>query len=151
MGRWFNRLLNLLGFERVEEPVPEGEDGWEGEENPRSRRGSLVSLPGSHQIKVMLVEPNAFEEVQRVADHLKNRRPVILNLERAEKEMGQRVLNFLSGTIYALNGNMHRVGNGIFFFAPSNVELVSTSRDEWREARTLPWGRARAGDGESEV
>ncbi len=87
------------------------------------KRGALVSLPGQKQLKVVVVEPKSFEEVQTIADHLKNRRPIILNLETTEREHAQRILNFLSGAIYALNGDMQRISNGIFFFAPGNVDV----------------------------
>lgn len=131
MARWMDRFMRFVGFEPEEEFAeeaaavePEVTEEWS-EDLPHGgkKRGTLVSLPGHKQFKVVVVEPHSFEEVQSIADQLKNRRPIILNLESIDKDGAQRVLNFLSGTIYALNGEMQRVSNGIFFFAPSNVDV----------------------------
>lgn len=132
-GLW-DKVLRVIGFEteEVEEPEerpPEAKaevvEEWS-EDLPYGgkRRGTLVSLPGQKQVKVVVVEPKSFEEVQSIADHLKSRRSIILNLEGTDKEQAQRILNFLSGTIYALGGEMQRISNGIFFFAPSNVDVT---------------------------
>ncbi|MHB9145199.1 MAG: cell division protein SepF [Symbiobacteriia bacterium] len=139
--RFWDRLLGLIGFEmeEVEEeddrsfPPPTSRDPvveeWV-EDLPHGgkKRGTLVSLPGQKQVKVVVVEPRSFEEVQSIADHLKSRRPIILNLEVTDKEQAQRILNFLSGCIYALGGEMQRISNGIFFFAPSNVDIALMRR-----------------------
>src|SRR5690606_18926770 len=116
---WFDRLLSLMGLE-VEAPDEEVAVAEEPqEEAPRSRRrprsqpaaGSVVALPskgdvGSH---VVLFRPRGFNDVQVVADHLKQRRAVLVNLEGADRELAHRITNFLSGTIYALNGEMHAI------------------------------------------
>lgn len=88
-------------------------------------RANLVSFPGgSAMLRMVVFTPSDFEQVQPMADHLKNRRPVILNLEGVDKELSQRILNFLSGTIYALSGEMHRVASNVLLFAPGNVEII---------------------------
>jgi len=90
-----------------------------------ARPGQLVPLAsGPRSQRVVIARPRSFDEVQDIAEHLKNRRPLILNLEDTDKETAQRILNFLSGTIYALNGEMYRIANGVVFFAPQNVETV---------------------------
>ena len=132
-GLW-DKILRVIGFETEEVEEPEEKpsemqaevvEEWS-EDLPYGgkRRGTLVSLPGQKQVKVVVVEPKSFEEVQSIADHLKSRRSIILNLEGTDKEQAQRILNFLSGTIYALGGEMQRISNGIFFFAPSNVDVT---------------------------
>lgn len=143
MSKLMDKMLRLIGFEveEVEERPPaaaaahpprEASDVAEEwvEELPQGgrKRGTLVSLPGQKQLKVVVVEPRSFEEVQSIADHLKSRRPIILNLDLAEREHAQRILNFLSGCTYALNGEMQRISNGIFFFAPSNVDVALMRR-----------------------
>jgi cell division inhibitor SepF len=126
-----DRFLNLIGFEEEEEEEVE-EVPEPSHEEKRLRRAPLVSLPGGgRQMRVIVCEPVSFDEAQGVADQLKARRPVILNLEGMDKEQAQRILNFLSGCTYALDGNMQRVGTGIFLLAPSNVEVAM---DEIAEA-----------------
>jgi cell division inhibitor SepF len=120
-----DRILNLIGFEEEEEETEAEVGDVTPHEDRRQRRPPLVSLPGGNrQLRVVVSEPVSFEEVQGVADQLKARRPVILNLEGMDKEQAQRILNFLSGCIYALDGSMQRIGTGIFLFAPPNVEVA---------------------------
>jgi cell division inhibitor SepF len=92
-------------------------------------------------MRLVVAEPRSFEEVQPIADQIKERRPVVINLESVDKETAQKFLNFLSGTIYALDGSMQRISASIFLFAPANVEIAL--RDSEREEITRPgiWGR----------
>lgn len=73
--------------------------------------------------KVILVEPRVYAEAQDIAEHLKNKRAIIVNLQRIEREQGIRIIDFLSGTVYALGGDIQRVGKDIFLCAPDNVEV----------------------------
>lgn len=155
--RFWDKLLALIGFEmeevedEEERPLPPPppareqvvEEWVEDLPHGGKKRGTLVSLPGQKQVKVVVVEPRSFEEVQSIADHLKSRRPIILNLEVTDKEQAQRILNFLSGCIYALGGEMQRISNGIFFFAPSNVDiaLMRRSKSGAEEAAATSEGR----------
>lgn len=140
-----DKFLNVIGFEEVEES--EGRSSAEEkvtnlmDDPQRKKRGSLVSLPGPRAMRVVVCEPKSFEEVQPIADHLKAKRPVILNLEEMDKDLAQRFLNFLSGTIYALDGTMQRIGTGIFLFTPSNVEVTLREREELKEHGMSMWNR----------
>ena len=97
----------------------------------------------SKQVKVVVVEPVCFDDAQHIADHLKARKPVVLNLESTEPEIAKRMVDFVSGTTYALSGTIQKVGNNIFLCAPSNVDVTYSSRDEDLE-HVLPWGNSRA-------
>ncbi|MEW6308847.1 MAG: cell division protein SepF [Bacillota bacterium] len=128
------KLLNLIGLEQeiVEQEAPEETEEAEEPQNYPARgrkKAPVVSLPPQRNIRVVLVQPAAFDEVEAVAEHLRNRRPVLVNLERADKEAARRIVDFLSGAAYGLAGTVQRVGNGIFLFAPSNVD-VSAPRDQ---------------------
>jgi len=121
-----DKLMNLIGIEEVEEePEVEPVVRRSPEVEPRARKTSLVSLPGGGKaVRVVVADPKSFDEVQSLADQLKSRRPVIVNLEAMEKDQAQSVLHFLSGTIYALDGQMQRISTSIFLFAPPNVEVA---------------------------
>lgn len=95
-----------------------------------ARRGTLVSLPSQtrQNFRVLVVEPRSFDEVQTVADQLKSRRPVILNLEGIDKDLAGRMVNFLNGAIYALGGETQRVSTTIFFFAPPGTDIGTLGR-----------------------
>lgn len=87
--------------------------------------GAAQSKQPQAPFKVLVVEPQKFEDVQAIADQLKNRRPIILNLEGLDKDVAQKVLVFLQGAIYALNGETAKIATGIFFFAPPGVDVTS--------------------------
>jgi len=84
-------------------------------------------------------EPRVFEDVQGLAENLKNRRPVIVNLEKAEPELAKRVVDFISGATYALNGTLQKVGSGIFLVVPSNMDISSELGDQLKERGLFSW------------
>lgn len=82
---------------------------------------SLQSVQKSS--KVILVEPRVYAEAQDITDHLKNRRSVVVNLQRISNEEGRQIVDFLSGAVYALGGDIQKVGSSIFLCTPDNVEI----------------------------
>jgi cell division inhibitor SepF len=100
--------------------------------------------PASHlsskQLKVMVVEPVSFDDVQHVADYLKSKKPVVVNLENADNEISRRMIDFISGTTYALNGSMQKISAQIFLCAPQNVDVAYSHREEQQENNIFPWG-----------
>ena len=94
------------------------------------------------QVKVMVVEPASFDDAQSIADHLKLRKPVVVNLENTDPEIAKRMIDFVSGTTYALNGTIQKVGHNIFLCAPSNVDVAYNTKEADLE-NVLPWGSAR--------
>ena len=73
--------------------------------------------------KVILVEPRVYAEAQDIADHLKNRRAVVVNLQRIDHEEGKQIVDFLSGAVYAIGGDIQKIGSSIFLCTPDNVEI----------------------------
>lgn len=88
------------------------------------------SVTNTSAFKLVLIEPKAFEECPKLVDSLKGRRPVIINLEKMETEVARKIFDFLSGATYALNGNVQKVANNIFIFAPENVDISANNQDE---------------------
>ncbi|MCA1053435.1 cell division protein SepF [Rossellomorea aquimaris] len=88
---------------------------------PKQNVVSLQSVQKSS--KVILVEPRVYAEAQEIADHLKNRRSVLVNLQRIQHDQAKRIVDFLSGTVYAIGGDIQRVGMDIFLCTPDNVEV----------------------------
>ena len=84
---------------------------------------SLQAATSSKNSKVVLVEPRVYAEAQDIAENLKNKRATIVNLQRIDREQGVRIIDFLSGTVYALGGDIQRVGTDIFLCTPDNVEV----------------------------
>ena len=150
-----DQVLSFMGFE--EQPVEEETKlsrEEEPEEHPWRRKrdrfkererekemGSVVSLPVQRQVRVVVVEPKVFDDVKDIAENLKNRRPVIVNLEQATPELARRVVDFVMGASFALNGNQQKVGSGIFLFVPSNMDISCELKDQGREKGMFSWMR----------
>jgi len=73
--------------------------------------------------KMILLEPRAFSESQQIADHLKSRNSVVVNLKRVTSDQAKRIIDFLSGCIYSIGGSMQKIGIGIYLCAPKNVNV----------------------------
>jgi len=80
--------------------------------------------------KLVLLEPRAYSETQQIADQLKNRNTVVVNLKRVTPEQAKRIIDFLSGTIYAIGGDLQKVGGGIFLCTPNNVKVNGKITEE---------------------
>lgn len=138
MAKFIDKVINIMGLsdgDPEEEELLEDEDKDESREEMRVGRKNpqVVSIHTQKQMRVVVMEPGSFEESQGIADQLKNRRPVIVNLENADRNLAKRIVDFISGTTYALNGNMQKVGNGIFLFVPNNVDISGEAREELRD------------------
>lgn len=82
-----------------------------------------ASMNGSSPFKMVVIEPKQFDECSKLVDNLKSRKPVIINLEKVETDLARKMFDFLSGATYALSGNVQRVTQNIFIFAPANVDI----------------------------
>ena len=84
-------------------------------------------LSGNNMI---LAEPRAYSESQQIADHIKKRNSVIVNLKRVTNDQAKRIIDFLSGTLYALGGSLQKLGNGIYLCTPKNVNVEGRMTDD---------------------
>ena len=80
--------------------------------------------------KMILLEPRAYSESQQIADHLKNRNSVVVNLKRVTSDQAKRIIDFLSGCIYAIGGTMQKIGVGIYLCTPKNVNVQGKISDD---------------------
>ena len=92
----------------------------------------------AYKMKVVVIEPKSFDDAQQVANCLREKRPVVINFENTIEEDAKRITDFISGTIYALNGEIKKVSNNVFFCAPSNVN-ISYSEDKKSVSTEMPW------------
>jgi len=79
--------------------------------------------------KMILLEPRAFSEAQSIVDYLKARSTVVVNLKRVTPEIAKRIVDFLSGSVYAIGGDLQKLGNGIFLCTPNNVPVEGKITD----------------------
>ncbi len=137
MAKIFERMMRFIGFEEEEVPLSDEEEG--GLQEIKKKKGTVVSLHAQKQMRVVVIQPLVFEDAQEIAENLKNRRPVIINLEGADLELARRILDFSTGVAYALEGSMQKVGNGIFLFTPNNVDISAEQKKELNERGVFPW------------
>jgi len=91
---------------------------------PSSKGNRVVNIHATTQLQVVLVKPEHFEDASSVADHLNEKRTVVLNLESTNKDTARRLVDFLSGVAYANNGQIKRVANSTFIITPYNVDIM---------------------------
>lgn len=141
MPVWWEKLLSFIGFSDSYEDGDEDEGELSQVIEGRSRkRAPVLSLHSASDVKIVVVSPVSFEESERLAGHLKNRRPVIINLEFASKETAQRMIDFLSGAVFALNGSTCKVAAETFLFNPSNVSVYPEEpTGDLRDRLSLKW------------
>ena len=94
------------------------------------RNNKVVNIHATTQLQVVLVKPEHFEDAPSIADHLTNKRTVVLNLESANKDVVRRIVDFLSGVAYALNGQIKWVASSTFIITPYNVDIMGDLLDE---------------------
>lgn len=100
-----------------------------------SAEDALKGIEGEGS-KLILLEPRAYSESQQIADHLKNRHTVVVNLKRVTKDQAKRIVDFLSGCIYAIGGDLQKIGGGIFLCTPRNMSVqgkISNDEDDKKE------------------
>ncbi|MFV0274745.1 MAG: cell division protein SepF [Bacilli bacterium] len=114
-----------------------GDDAEEGVvEDTYYEQTFAESVEQTNGSKMILLEPRAYSESQQIADHLKMRTTVVVNLKRVTPDQAKRIVDFLSGTIYAIGGNLQKVGGGIFLCAPNNVNVEGKISSDDQKSKT---------------
>jgi len=143
-----DKLLDIFGWETIEEEVensPNVKDNSQQAQfitSPSSKRtsGKVVNIHTNNQFKVIIIQPETIDDAQEICDHLKSKKAVVVNLEGLGKEEAQRIVDFLSGAVYALDGGIQKVSYGIFVIAPNNVDLMGEfSNNEFKNKGVFPW------------
>ena len=94
------------------------------------RRNKVVNIHATTQLKVVLVKPERFENASEIADHLKDKRTVVVNLESTNKDVARRLIDFLSGVAYAGEGKIKRVAANTYIITPYHVDIMGDLIDE---------------------
>lgn len=139
MGELFDKILYFLG---IEEEEPSIDDGNEYNTPPMAiseqrAKGKVINIHQTAKNKVIIHKPISFEEAGKICEEIKNRKAAIVNMELLDKETAKRVLDFLSGSIYALSGTVKKIGTGIFIFAPDNVDISDISLEQDRADKAV--------------
>jgi cell division inhibitor SepF len=123
-GLW-DKLMSLIGYDDDLEDE-DAEDLAEEEVQTSSYergRTKVLSIHSHPEMKIMVAAPINFDDSEKLAGYLKNRKPLIVNFENASKESAQRIIDFLSGAVTVLNGTTMKVTADTFLFVPSNISV----------------------------
>ena len=150
-GALMNKVWDLFGMDSAEpeeydeENVYDYEDEEEVEDKKffgRKNNNKVVNMPqaNSNAIKMVISQPTTFEQSDEICAFLKEKKSVIVNLEYVNKDVARRIVDFISGGVYALDGYIQKVSNSIFLVAPSNYEITNDmAREEMKSKLSVSW------------
>lgn len=95
-----------------------------------SRSGKILSIPATTHLQVIVVKPERINEAPEIADHFKNKKTVVLNLDNTNKNVANRLLDFLGGVAYAMDGELKRIANTTYIIVPRNVDISGDMIEE---------------------
>lgn len=151
MSEMVKKILTFMGIgdvrENEEEVTPEKkEDFFSGEPRPKytemntapvsnisGRKGKVVNIHTTTQLKVVVLQPTTYNDATEITDHLREKKPVVVNLEKLDKESARKIVDFLSGAVYALTGKMQKVANGIILLVPSTMGIAGDFSDDFSD------------------
>ncbi len=153
MSKFIDKVMNIMKLNDYEdyEEYEEEETGSQDDSIEMSqvkninsytskRHSKVVNFQANVQMEVVVIQPESYDEAQEICDHIKSKKPVIINLEKMERTIAQRIMDFISGSCYTLNGNLQRVTHNIFIIAPENVDIAGEFREELKSnGIVLPW------------
>ncbi len=157
-GALMNKVWDLFGMDTADQEPYEDEDvyGYENEEDEdkyqeenkkqlfggRKNNNKVVAMPqaNTNAIKMVISQPTTFEQSDEICSFLKEKKSVIINLEYVNKDVARRIVDFVSGGVYALDGYIQKVSNSIFLAAPSNYEITNEmAREEMKNKLSVSW------------
>ncbi len=152
-GALMNKVWNMFGMDTAEQEEYDDEDIYDYEDEEEmdtedrrffGKKNKVVSMPQqqnqTNAIKMVISQPTAFEQSDEICSFLKERKSVIVNLEYVNKDVARRIVDFISGGVYALDGYIQKVSNSIFLVAPSNYEITNEmAREEIKSKLSVSW------------
>lgn len=154
-GAIMNKVWDLFGMdaerekdydETTEEDVNYYEEPEEEEPEDRKifgnigRKSKVVPMSQTQQIKMVISQPTTFEQSEEICNFLKEKKSVIVNLEYVNKDVARRIVDFISGGVFALDGHIQKISNSIFLIAPFNYEITNEmAREEIKNKLSVSW------------
>lgn len=151
-GAVMNKIWDFLGMESAEEEEDiedraydyeyeeEEEQESEGINKLFGRKSKVVNMPQTQSIKMVISQPTTFEQSEEICNYLKERKSVIVNLEYVNKDVARRIVDFISGSVHALDGHIQKISNSIFLIAPTNYEIANEmAREEIKNRLSVSW------------
>ena len=138
-GAIMNKVLDFLGVEPDEE---EDYDIQEENNYPYGMEEKVVNMPQTQQVKMVVFQVTSFEQSETICNLLKQKQSVIVSLEYVNKDVARRIVDFISGSVHALDGHMQKISNSIVLIAPFNYDIENEmARDEIKSKLSVSWLR----------
>ncbi|NMA66347.1 MAG: cell division protein SepF [Clostridiaceae bacterium] len=102
-------------------------------------QGKVLNMNGNNNYKVVVLSPQNILEARELCDHLKANKPVIMNVEGVDTALAQRMVDFLSGSVYCLDGDIQKISSGIFLATPASIEITGDLKDDMRNKGVFSW------------
>jgi cell division inhibitor SepF len=150
MAKAIEKFLNFVGWETNQD---EDEDIYEEDvvetsspkqeqishSQKRNPQGKVLNMNNNNNLKVVILSPQNILETRELCDHLKSNKPVIMNVEGIDTPLAQRMVDFLSGAVYCLDGDIQKISSGIFLATPACIEITGDLKDDMRNKGVFSW------------
>ena len=149
-NKFMNKVWSMLGVaedidddyayeEEEEQTTPVEEKGFLSSTLNR-KKNNVVGMPGLQQVQVIISQPSTFEQSEEICDHLKEKKSIILNLEYVNKDVARRIVDFVGGAVFALDGTIQKISNSIFLVAPHNYEITNeVMKEDIKNKLSVSW------------
>jgi len=147
-GAIMSKVWDLFGMdsaepEEVDEDIYEYDEIEDEEIEDRKffgRKSKVLPMPQASAVKMVISQPTTFEQSEEICGFLKEKKSVIVNLEYVNKDVARRIVDFISGGVYALDGHIQKISNSIFLIAPMNYEITNEmAREEIKSKLSVSW------------
>ena len=151
-NKFMNKMWNLLGVENEEDfdydadyenasvPYTEEKENTTNIAPVTTKKNKVVGMPGMQQVRVIISQPSTFEQSEEICEHLKEKKSIIVNLEYVNKDVARRIVDFISGAVYGLDGNIQKISNSIFLVAPFNYEITNeVMKEDIKNKLSVSW------------
>lgn len=154
-NKFMNKVWNMLGVES-DDDYNDYDEYYDGNQtnlaedkaynapiantNNSKKNNKVVGMPGMQQVKVIISQPSTFEQSEEICEHLKDKKSIIVNLEYVNKDVARRIVDFISGAVYGLDGNIQKISNSIFLVAPFNYEITNeVMKEDIKNKLSVSW------------
>ena len=140
-----DKVKNIIGLTDIYDDFEEDYQYEETEEiektqyTKNNKNKKIVNIHTNSNLKLAIHLPERYEDSTKIVADLKSRKPVVVNLQDLDDELKRKVFDFISGAIFALEGNIQKVAKDVFILAPNNVEIDRKMKEELKNKGMFPW------------
>ncbi len=149
MAKLLEKVLDFVGWEtdadadddiyedEIVESAPQRTE--RNASHKRNPQGKVLNMNNNNSLKVVVLSPQNILEARELCDHLRSNKPIIMNVEGVDTPLAQRMVDFLSGAVYCLDGDIQKISTGIFLATPASIEITGDLKDEMHNKGVFSW------------